>query len=348
MTTEGEYHSNFAEARRLWGGALGRRADARGGAGAGQQHAFDRIDWYEALHGACLADAAPLIAHAGDGAGDLWLFLAARDGRVSALSNYYSFAWRPVWRGPVRAELADVLARGLKSRAAMLELGPLPEEDGSAALIADALRRAEWVVDVAATGANHWLDTRGRSFAEWWAARPGALRSTVQRKAKKGVVTLSIHEDFSDALWDDYEAVYNASWKPPESYPDFIRAWAKREAAQGTLRLGIARIDGVAVAAQFWMIDDGVACINKLAHVAGHDALSPGTLLTHALFERAFDVERVSRIDFGTGDDGYKRDWMEESAPLMTVRAWDPKQVKAWPSLAKMLAKRVAARVLPR
>ena len=230
----------------------------------------------------------------------------------------------------------------------MLELGPLPDEDGSAALIADALRRAGWVVDVAATGANHWLDTHGRSFAEWWAARPGALRSTVQRKAKKGLVALTIYQDFSDALWDEYEAVYNASWKPPESYPGFIREWVKREAAQGSLRLGIARIDGVAVAAQFWMVDDGVAYIVKLAHVAGHDALSPGTLLTHALFERAFDVDRVSRIDFGTGDDGYKRDWMEESTPLMTVRAWDPKQVKAWPSLAKMLVKRVAARVSPR
>jgi Acetyltransferase (GNAT) domain len=336
MTAEGEYHSNFAEARRLWGAALG------------QHHAFDRIDWYEALHGACLADHAPLIAHVGADAGDLWLFLAAREGRVIALSNYYSFAWRPVWRGPVRADLADALARELQARAAVLELGPLPEDDGSAATIADALRRAGWVVDVTATGANHWLDTQGRSFAEWWAARPGALRSTVQRKAKKRLVTLTIHEDFSDALWDDYEAVYNASWKPPESYPDFIRSWAKREAAQGTLRLGIARIDGVAVAAQFWIVDDGVAYINKLAHVAGHDALSPGTLLTHALFQRTFDVDRVSRIDFGTGDDGYKRDWMEQSAPLMTVRAWDPRQAKAWPELAKHLVKRVAARVSPR
>ncbi len=348
MTAEGEYHSNFAEARRLWGAALGARAEASGGAGTGQHHAFDRLDWFEALHGACLADAVPLIAHAAEAESRVWLALARQGARATALANYYSFAWRPVWQGPLRTAPLDGLTRGLKRHAAVLELGPLPEEDGSAALVAGALRRAGWIVDVTATGANHWLDTQGRSFAEWWAARPGALRSTVQRKAKKGLVALTIHQDFSDTLWDEYEAVYNASWKPPESYPDFIRAWAKREAAQGTLRLGIARIDGVAVAAQFWMVDDGVAYINKLAHVAGHDALSPGTLLTHTLFERAFDVDRVSRIDFGTGDDGYKRDWMEESAPLMTVRAWDPRQPKAWPGLTKHLAKRVAARVSPR
>ncbi len=406
MTAEGEYHSNFASARQSGADALGLPEGVGAIGSGGQHHAFDRIDWYEALHEGCLSDAEPLIAHGRDGDSAVWLFLVRRGARVSALSNYYSFAWRPVWQGPLRTAALDALAQGLKSgfaisplpldrkpspacgrgkdaeggegegvsghftsithphpgasrlslsrkrergsRAAMLDLGPLPQEDGSAALVAGALKRAGWVVDVAATGANHWLDTQGRSFDEWWAARPGALRSTVQRKGKKGLVVLEIHHDFSDALWDEYEAVYGASWKPAESHPNFIRSWAKREAAQGTLRLGIARIDGVAVAAQFWMVDDGIAYINKLAHVAGHDALSPGTLLTHALFRAAFDVDRVTRIDFGTGDDGYKRDWMEASAPLMTVRAWNPAAPAAWPSLCKMLAKRVAARVRAR
>ena len=99
----------------------------------------------------------------------------------------------------------------------------------------------------------------------------------------------------------------------------------------------------------FLLTDDQRA---DLLGCAGHPILqTPNVdrLATEgALFERAFDVDKVSRIDFGTGDDGYKRDWMEETAPLMTVRAWDPRQPKAWPSLAKHLAKRVAARVSPR
>ena len=177
-----------------------------------------------------------------------------------------------------------------------------------------------------------------------WAARPGALRSTVQRKAKKGLVYLAITSEFTDAAWDDYEAVYAQSWKPREGYPALLREWARDQGAAGTLRLGIARIAGVPVAAQFWTIDDGVAYIHKLAHVAGHDALSPGTLLTHAMFERAF-AECVHRIDFGTGDDGYKRDWMEASAPLMTITAWNPRAPAAWSALARALAKRVAARI---
>ncbi len=340
MTANAQYHSNFADARRDAGTALG-RPDA---GGVGQHHLFDRIDWFEALHGACLPDSTPLIGQAQTDDGSLWLFLHQRGRHVGALSHWYSFAWRPVWHGLVRTPALDRLATGLKRRAATLDLGPLPQSDGSASLVAGALRRTGWIVRMTVTGTNHWLDTNGRNFDEWWAKRPGALRSTVQRKAKKGLVALEIRYDFDDALWDEFQAVYSASWKPVEGFPDFLRQWARTEATAGTLRLGVARIDGIAVAAQFWSVDDGIAYIHKLAHVAGHDALSPGTLLTHALFRHAFDVDRVQRIDFGTGDDGYKRDWMEESAPLITVRAWNPASPAAWPGIAIMLAKRVAAR----
>jgi hypothetical protein len=172
-----------------------------------------------------------------------------------------------------------------------------------------------------------------------------ALRSTVQRKAKKALVALEITHEFENAKWDEFEAVYEQSWKPTESHPDFLREWACDEAGAGRLRLGIARIDGNAVAAQFWTVDHGVAYIHKLAHVAGHDALSPGTLLTHELFRHAFDQDHVIRIDFGTGDDGYKRDWMEESAPLMTIRAWDLAQPSSWLSYARFMVSRLAASV---
>jgi Acetyltransferase (GNAT) domain len=345
MTANAEYHSNFVEARRDAGAALGRPD----GLGGGQHHLFDRIDWFEALHATWLADTAPLIARASAEGRSLWLFLVGRGTSVAAMSHWYSFAWRPIWSSAQpNADLALHVARSLKSKAATLELAPLPQEDGSAAMMADALRSAGWLVDVVEAGANHWLDTQGRSFDEWWAERPGALRSTVQRKGKKGLVALEILTHFDDAVWAEYEAVYAASWKPEEELPDFLRDWARREGEAGTLRLGIARIDGVAVAAQYWSVDDGVAYIHKLAHVSGHDALSPGTLLTHALFRHAFDVDRVRRIDFGTGDDGYKRDWMEASAPMMKVQAWNPAHPAAWPGIAKLLAKRVAAQLRSR
>jgi hypothetical protein len=366
MTAMGEYHSNFADARRDADCLLGRpdagcllgrpdagcllgRPDAGGG---GQHHLFDRIDWFEGLHRACLSDSAPVIAHARNGDASLWLFLTERHGQIRAMRHFFSFAWRPVWAArpddAAAVAMAEQLAKGLKRHGATVDLSPLPQEDGSAELLETAFRRAGWLVDLSQSGVNHWLEPAGRSFDDWWAQRPGALRSTVQRKGRKNIVALDITSLFTDDRWDDYEAVYAASWKPEESDHAFLRDWARGEAAAGTLRLGIARIDGVPVAAQYWSVDDGTAYIHKLAHVAGHDALSPGTLLTHAMFRMAFDVERVTRIDFGTGDDGYKRDWMECAAPLMTLRAWNPADPRAWPGIARRLAKRVATKLSPR
>ncbi|MEK6541686.1 MAG: GNAT family N-acetyltransferase [Pseudomonadota bacterium] len=349
MTWGSEYHSNFAAVRASAAAALGRP----NGSGVGQSGLFDRLDWFEALHGACLSDLEPLIGHASDDSGhSAWLFMTRKGRSVFALANFYSFAWRPLWCGgpddTKKIALLATLASSLKSHGAKLWLSSIPIEDGSAEALANALRSAGWIVACEATSHNHWLDTQGRAFAEWWAMRPGALRSTVQRKGKKGLVALTITGQFNDADWDDYERVYRQSWKPPEGFPGFLRDWAKGEAVTGTLRLGLARIDGIVVAAQFWSCDNGVAYIHKLAHVAGHDAFSPGTLLTHALFAHAFDVDKVSRIDFGTGDDGYKRDWMEDSAALMTIRAWDPHQPTAWPSLARHYLTRLAAKALGR
>ncbi len=336
MTTRREYHSNFADARRQWTAGSGSAVEYEGD----RLGAFDRLDWYEGLHAAICPHSTPLIAHAQADAARTWLFLAQDGAHMRALANYYSFAWRPVSLGPPDPAALAGIAHDLKARAATLELAPLPDADVGP--LAAALREAGWIVEASRTGTNHWLETGGRSFAAWWAQRPGALRSTVQRKARKDRVQLSIETRFDETHWDQFEAVYAASWKPAESHPLFLRDWARRASREGTLRLGIARIDGEAAAAQFWVVDRGTAYIVKLAHVARHDALSPGTLLTHAMFARAFDTERVRRIDFGTGDDGYKRDWMECSAPLHTLYAWNPAWPAAWPGIARSAAKRVA------
>jgi hypothetical protein len=161
------------------------------------------------------------------------------------------------------------------------------------------------------------------------------LRTTLKRKAAK--VSVEILEQFEPEAWAAYEAIYAASWKPEEGAPQFLRHFAEAEGAAGRLRLGLARANGQVVAAQFWTVEGGTAWIHKLAHLPDATGLSPGTVLTAALVEQAIDRDRVATIDFGTGNDPYKRDWMEVVRPRYRIDALNRANPRAWPHLARRL-----------
>eukprot|EP00456_Euglypha_rotunda_P086025 TRINITY_DN87037_c0_g2_i1.p3 TRINITY_DN87037_c0_g2~~TRINITY_DN87037_c0_g2_i1.p3 ORF type:complete len:110 (-),score=18.69 TRINITY_DN87037_c0_g2_i1:95-424(-) len=108
--------------------------------------------------------------------------------------------------------------------------------------------------------------------------------------------------------------------------------------------MGIARIEGIPVAAQYWTVEDGTAFIHKLAHVEDSLKASPGTLLSAALFRHVIDVDHVERIDFGTGNDGYKKDWMNRHEPLWRLEAFNPSRIAAWGPAIKAFARSLTAR----
>lgn len=339
MWVKGEYHVNLDAVPDAAAKPLGRAA---------QNSLFDRIDWFRALHRYCAPRSKPLAVRTRSEQADCWLFLVhqARD-RLVGLSNYYSFAFRPVFTGmpsdDTRRLLLTATAKRLCGRAASIVLEPVPD-DGSRDLVVACFKRAGWQVFDTVKTVNHTLDTDGMDFATYWAQRPGALRSTVKRKGAKGVVDLELFDGFDADAWAAYESVYTDSWKPDEGHPDFLRALAEREGAAGALRLGIARIDGHPVAAQLWTTDHRTANIHKLAHVEGSDKASPGTLLSYAMFEHAFDRDHVTRIDFGTGDDGYKRDWMNGCGDLYRIEMYNLKRPAAWLPAAKAVLSRLVKR----
>lgn len=302
-----------------------------------QRAPFDRLDWYALLARECLDPAHCFLAAARDG--DERAVLPVRQtapGTLEPLGNWYSFFTRARWTDH-GAALLEGIARDLSRTHDGIVLSPLPEED-VAPLVA-AFRKAGWLAFATPCDTNHILPVDGRSFAEYWAARPGRLRETVRRKGKKGVVDLRIATAFSEADWAAYEAIYRLSWKPEEGSPAFLRRFAEAEGAAGNLRLGIAMIDGKPVAAQFWTVEGGTAFIHKLAHDESAKAHSPGTLLTAALFEHVIDRDRVREVDFGTGDDPYKRDWMESTRTRWQVALYRPLAPRRWPAIAKALVR---------
>lgn len=302
------------------------------------QHApFDRLAWWQGLERDCGLD--PLLAVARKDDRAVVLPLARHAGRLTALSNWYTFRYRPV--GPADAALLTALARDLPVHAHRVTLSGVPDEDGSAALLASAFKAAGWRVLREVCDTNHVLQVEGRGYADYIATRPGKLRTTLKRKS--GKVETRILNHFDETAWAAYEDIYAESWKPEEGSPDFLRAFAREEGVAGRLRLGVARADGEAIAAQMWTVEGDTAFIHKLAHRDAAKPLSPGSVLTAALLRHVIDVDRVGLVDFGTGDDPYKHDWMEQVRPRYRLDMLRPAAPGNWPILAKIGLRRLAA-----
>lgn len=324
MWVKGEYFDDLDAAARAARGALDRAA---------QPSLFDRLDWFRDTWAHCPPGERPLIARVVSEGAQAWLFLArTRSGDLTALASWYTLAFRPVWVGdPDEARRLTMLTamakrlRALNPRAGRITLDHVPVEDGSADLIARAFSRGGWIARRNPSTVNWIADVTGKDFATYWEGVPGETRSTVKRKGKKGIVETEIIDRFEDDSWQAYQAIYAESWKGAEGAPAFLRAMAEREGAAGTLRLGIARIEGRPVAAQLWTIENGVAIIHKLAYAEDAAEHSPGTLLSAAMFRHAIDEDRVALIDYGTGNDGYKAAWMDRARPLERVTLYNPR-----------------------
>lgn len=331
ITMNSEYHDNFQSVQAVAGENLDRSV---------QKSLFDRLDWLKDLHTLCLSDLSPAIVHSEEHDAQAWMFLMKQGtGHYGALANWYNFTYRPIFTGDfdevTKLGLLANIAGKLRTKAHRIEIAPVPDEDEAASLTERAFEQAGWIVYREKADDNHILRVRSRNFDQYWADRPGQLRNTVRRKAKKNLVSTRIETEFHEEDWDDYLTVYENSWKPSEGNPDFLKQLAKQEAKAGCLRLGLAYIDGKPVAAQFWTVENGEALIHKLAHIEDATKSSPGTLLSVAMFQHVIDVDHVDLIDFGTGNDGYKKDWMEEIRDRYRLTLFWPNNPLSWLPITK-------------
>ncbi|MEM8919531.1 MAG: GNAT family N-acetyltransferase [Pseudomonadota bacterium] len=321
-----EYHDNFQSAQAVAGKKLGRSV---------QKSLFDRLDWVSNLHKYCVSEHQPVMFRSSHQEAEAWMYLMKTGiGRFEGLANWYNFTFRPVFTGDfdevTKLALLAKIAGEARRSAHQINLSPMPEEDQSTSLTQRAFEQAGWTVFRSKADDNHILSVKGRTFDQYWAERPGQLRNTVRRKAKKNRVSTRIETRFSDEHWKDYLHVYANSWKPEEGSPEFLKTLAMQESEAGCLRLGLAYIDGQPVAAQFWTVENGEALIHKLAHLEDATKSSPGTLLTAAIFQHVIDIDHVDLVDFGTGNDPYKRDWMDSVRTRYRLEMYWPNNPVSW------------------
>ena len=254
---------------------------------------------------------------------------------LASLANFYSVEHGLVSSGGADpdAGLAAILAQILGERPgwdSILFTGFDAGNPGFAAC-ARALRRAGFLVECSFESGTWYEETTGLDFAQYLAARPAQLRNTYLRKrralAAGGRLAKAYFADAGDVERGigDYETVYAASWKTPEAWPSFIPALIRLAAEMRALRLGIYYIDGVPAAAQLWILWKGRAVIYKLAHDKRFDDLSLGTLLTMEMFERVLGEDRPAEINFGRGDDPYKKLWLPKRRERWNIAAANPR-----------------------
>lgn len=156
-----------------------------------------------------------------------------------------------------------------------------------------------------------------QSYEDYMAARPAKLRNTISRKKRKlerehgYEIRLFTGDEVPQKMFD-YYAVYNSSWKANEQYVDFLDGIVLGFSRQGWSRLAILYVKGQPVAAQLWFVSHGKANIFRLSYDEAWKQYSPGSILTSFLMEYVIDIDKVEEIDFLTGNDAYKQDWMSD------------------------------------
>jgi hypothetical protein len=255
-------------------------------------------------------------------------------GTFGSLTTPYTCAFIPLLvPGLDRAcQIGAMAAFARLGRAAgIVRLDALPAEWDDLVVLEAGARQAG-MVPLRFDHFGNWQETvRGLDWSAYLLGRTGALRETIRRRLRQAEkrsnarFDLFTRPDEMDQATEAFESVYRRSWKEPEPYPEFNVALIRESAELGVLRLGVWSVGAEPVAVQLWIALAGHATVLKLAHDEAFKVHSPGTVLTALMLKHLLNVDHVTRIDFGRGDDAYKQGWAAERRQrigILLVNPW--------------------------
>jgi hypothetical protein len=294
------------------------------------------LDWLSNLASTALHESETAVIFVARLAPDdfiaLPLKLDSRTGHASSLSTFYSSIYAPIIHTPSPNILLHALLQHLlhHEKIPALALSPMDVDSPVFALLRDALLHSDWKGVHTFFCFGNWIhELDGANYEFYLSARSSRLRNTVARRTRhffdngRGELAMVTGGSALDDAISQFIAIYNRSWKRQEPYPQFIPQLLQLAARRGWLRLGFARYDGEAIASQIWFVWRGTAYIFKLAYHEAYKQLSPGTVLTAYMLEYTIDKDRINRIDYLSGDDTYKQDWMSRRRERHGIAAYN-------------------------
>lgn len=254
---------------------------------------------------------------------------------LQPVANYYTGLFAPLMSGDQADSAAHLKAWAQALMAELprwqrINLFPLEKDAAHYEAIVVALRGAGFRTQRYFSFGNWYLKIAGRTYEEYFNGLPSKLRHTVMRKSRQLGAMQGFHISILTEPWQSaegarvFDRVYGASWKNPEAYPAFIPGMIQTCAANGWLRMGVAYLNGVTVAFQIWIVHGGVASIYKLAYDEAHAKLSIGSVLTATMMHQVIDVDKVTEVDYLSGDEEYKRAWMSDRRERWGIAAFNP------------------------
>ena len=217
-----------------------------------------------------------------------------------------------------RRLIASIIAflKNQKSCWDLVDFRSIPEEKGWFDLLKGAVQDSGMAASHYTDYGDWYLDGIEYSGEEYIAGLPKKIRKDVaycrRRLEKLGNVEIRIVRETAglDASIDEYYMVYAKSWQKREAIgPNFHRDLAMMAAEKGWLRLGFLSYDGDPIAAQFWVTCEDTSFILKTVYDQAYRKFSPGKVLTLEMMKYAIDVDGVNEIDYGQGDEAYKKEW---------------------------------------
>lgn len=278
--------------------------------------------------------------------------------RLRSLTNFYSCRFDLAANAPIDEAMIENWARNLRAgrpRPAEILIECLDPKSASFAALRGGMERAGYWAAPLFMFLTRYADLRpwraSGGFSAYWQARPSALRNTVERKAKQAAkngyeILVSRRGEDSSVFVAEYEKVHAASWKPPEPYPNFMPVLIRRGIAEGSITVALLRKNTETVAAQVWLQGDRKATIFKLSYREDAKALSAGSILSREMMRRVFDDTDIDIVDFGWGDDEYKKDWLSDAVERWGIAAYDPATLAGFAlGLRNVQAKRLLRRI---
>jgi len=312
------------------------------------------VSWYQNL-----------IDHVYPGSDEVQFYVLRRDGRpvaalpvqvhrqrsgieVKALTNYYCALYAPILEPTLKALQLAALLRAIRTANDPLRsvtFAPMDPRSHAYRILLNALEMTG-LMPFRFFKFGNWYQPMNCNWPAYLAGREGQLRSTIKRMGKKfasegGVLQIVSGADGLDRAIDAYTSVYARSWKVPEPYPGFMPGLIRTCAAKGWLRMGIAWLGEVPIAAQVWIVANAKANIYKLAYDDKYKAYAPGTLLTAALMQHCIERDKVDEADYLIGDDPYKKSWMSERRERWGIVAYDMGTIGGWWNLFREIGGRL-------